>query len=326
MHQWTVRAAQVALFAAAVSAAGAGVANADNTSGDYSILGGNQFRIPIIAPIGLFGNHVNLLSSGAPMGYRLATVPSADPDPVYVPQLDICGNAISNSGGVGTAACKGQAKIGDDNDAAPVAPAMHAWAAQPEMAMPAIGAPNSDIGAPSRPIAAPEAAAPAAAPAKAPAAAPVIAPAKAPAAAPVIAPAKAPAAAPAIAPAAAPAAAPAIDPAAAPAAAPSDAPQIAPPAGFEAAPPAAFEAAPPAAMAEPPAAAPAPEMITSGENGVLSGNQVKAPVRIPIRVCGNAGALGGMATATCEGTSSSSSGLFAGRRHAFRTLGVGLPG
>jgi hypothetical protein len=46
-------------------------------------------------------------------------------------------------------------------------------------------------------------------------------------------------------------------------------------------------------------------MSTSGENGVASGNQIKAPVRMPIRICGNAGALGGMATAACEGTASS---------------------
>ena len=79
MHKWTVRAARVALVAAAFSAAGAGVANADDTMGDHSILGGNQFRIPIIAPIGLFGNHVNVLSSGYG-GYRFAHVHSDDSD------------------------------------------------------------------------------------------------------------------------------------------------------------------------------------------------------------------------------------------------------
>jgi hypothetical protein len=59
-------------------------------------------------------------------------------------------------------------------------------------------------------------------------------------------------------------------------------------------------------------------MSTSGNNGVLSGNQVQAPVRAPIRICGNAGALGGMATAACEGTASS--GRFGHR--AIRTFGV----
>jgi hypothetical protein len=72
---------------------------------------------------------------------------------------------------------------------------------------------------------------------------------------------------------------------------------------------------------EAPAAAPEAqpaEMSTSGQSGVLSGNQVKAPVRAPIRICGNAGALGGMATAACEGTASS--GRFGHR--AIRTFGV----
>jgi hypothetical protein len=45
-------------------------------------------------------------------------------------------------------------------------------------------------------------------------------------------------------------------------------------------------------------------MSTSGQNGILSGNQAKAPVRMPIRVCGNAAALGGVATAACDGTAS----------------------
>ena len=74
--------------------------------------------------------------------------------------------------------------------------------------------------------------------------------------------------------------------------------------------------APADAPAEPLADAPAAEMSTSGENGVASGNQVNAPVRTPIRICGNAGALGGTATAACEGTASS------GRlsRHALRSL------
>ncbi|MFB9832796.1 chaplin family protein [Actinoallomurus acaciae] len=182
MHKWTARAARVALVAAAVSAASVGVANADDTTGDHSILGGNQLHIPIIAPIGLFGNHVNVLSSVVPgSGFRYSHV-RMDEDPT--PQVDICGNAIANAQGVGTAACKGQANIGATE------------------------------------------AAPAAIAAAAPIAAPI-----APEARPV-------------------------------------------------------------------------EMSTSGENGVLSGNQVKAPVHAPIRICGNAGALGGMATAACEGTAS----------------------
>ena len=269
MHKWTVRAARVALVAAAITAAGTGVANADNTTGDHSILGGEQIHIPIIAPIGLFGNHVNLLSTVVPASTaRYAHVQMDDSDPA--PQVDICGNAISSAHGIGTAACKGQAQLGGNSDAAP------APAASPGAEMsgkPSIGAPTESIGAPGSPVAAPAEAQPAA-PAEAQPAAPA-----APIAAPVAAPAEAPAAPPA-----------------------------------EAQPPAAPPVAAPIAAPE----APPAEMSTSGNNGVLSGNQVKAPVRAPIRICGNAGALGGMATAACEGTASS--GRFGHR--AIRTFGV----
>jgi hypothetical protein len=270
MHKWTVRAARVALVAAAITAAGTGVANADDTTGDHSILGGEQIHIPIIAPIGLFGNHVNLLSSGIPMGARFAHIRTDNDPDAMAPQMDICGNAISSANGIGTASCKGQATLGGPSQAAPawappaIAPA--AWApAAPEAEEspnPRIGAPTTSVGAPGSPVAAqPEA--PAAAPVEAPAAAPVEAPAAAPVEAPV--------------------------------------------------------AAPIAAPQEPPAAAPAAEMSTSGDFGVLSGNQVKAPVRMPVRICGNAGALGGVATAACEGTASTGR---LGHHGAFRSLGV----
>jgi hypothetical protein len=274
MHKWTVRAARVALVAAAITAAGTGVANADDTTGDHSILGGEQIHIPIIAPIGLFGNHVNLLSSGIPMGARFAHIRTDNDPDAMAPQMDICGNAISSANGIGTASCKGQATLGGPSQAAPawappaIAPA--AWApAAPEAEEspnPRIGAPTTSVGAPGSPVAAqPEA--PAAAPAAAPVEAPAAAPVEAPAAAPVEAPVAAPIAAP----------------------------------------------------QEPPAAAPAAEMSTSGDFGVLSGNQVKAPVRMPVRICGNAGALGGVATAACEGTASTGR---LGHHGAFRSLGV----
>jgi hypothetical protein len=272
MHKWTVRAARVALVAAAITAAGTGVANADNTTGDHSILGGDQIHIPIIAPIGLFGNHVNLLSTVVPASTaRYAHVQMDDSDPA--PQVDICGNAISSAHGIGTAACKGQAQLGGNSDAAP-APAPAAWPAAETPGSPSIGAPNTSIGAPGSPVAVPAGAQSAAPEAPAAPAAP-----EAPVAAPAAAPAEAPAAPPA-----------------------------------EAQPPAAPPVAAPIAAPE----APPAEMSTSGNNGVLSGNQVKAPVRAPIRICGNAGALGGMATAACEGTASS--GRFGHR--AIRTFGV----
>ncbi|MQY05891.1 chaplin family protein [Actinomadura macrotermitis] len=40
---------------------------------------------------------------------------------------------------------------------------------------------------------------------------------------------------------------------------------------------------------------------TSGANGVLSGNQINAPISIPVNACGNAVAILGMAKAGCEG-------------------------
>ncbi|MEU5876915.1 chaplin [Spirillospora sp. NPDC047279] len=53
------------------------------------------------------------------------------------------------------------------------------------------------------------------------------------------------------------------------------------------------------------AAAPAQADIhTSGAGGVLSGNQVVAPISIPINVCGNAVAVLGIAGAGCKGGAS----------------------
>ncbi|TMR12316.1 chaplin [Nonomuraea turkmeniaca] len=41
--------------------------------------------------------------------------------------------------------------------------------------------------------------------------------------------------------------------------------------------------------------------VTSGNGGVLSGNQVHLPIGIPINVCGNAVAVLGSAIAGCKG-------------------------
>src|SRR5688500_7817622 len=48
-------------------------------------------------------------------------------------------------------------------------------------------------------------------------------------------------------------------------------------------------------------AAPAQADITSGRNGVLSGNQLFFPITAPINVCGNAVAVIGVAVAGCKG-------------------------
>ncbi|GAA3237988.1 chaplin family protein [Actinocorallia longicatena] len=47
-----------------------------------------------------------------------------------------------------------------------------------------------------------------------------------------------------------------------------------------------------------------PNPVTSGQNAVLSGNQIIAPVSIPIDICGNAVAVAGTAGAGCQGGAS----------------------
>ncbi|MEU7897263.1 chaplin [Nonomuraea sp. NPDC049152] len=41
--------------------------------------------------------------------------------------------------------------------------------------------------------------------------------------------------------------------------------------------------------------------VTSGDSGVLSGNQIFAPISIPVNACGNAVAILGVAVAGCRG-------------------------
>lgn len=43
------------------------------------------------------------------------------------------------------------------------------------------------------------------------------------------------------------------------------------------------------------------DIHTSGNGGVLSGNQVVAPISVPVNVCGNAVAVLGIANAGCVG-------------------------
>ncbi|MFC9971407.1 chaplin [Spirillospora sp. NPDC127200] len=53
------------------------------------------------------------------------------------------------------------------------------------------------------------------------------------------------------------------------------------------------------------AAAPAgADIVTDGSHGVLSGNQVVAPISIPINVCGNSVAVLGIAGSGCKGGAS----------------------
>ncbi|WP_242613898.1 chaplin [Actinomadura roseirufa] len=46
------------------------------------------------------------------------------------------------------------------------------------------------------------------------------------------------------------------------------------------------------------------DIETSGDFGILSGNQFVAPISIPINVCGNAVAIVGIAKAGCKGGAS----------------------
>src|SRR5262249_14023707 len=41
--------------------------------------------------------------------------------------------------------------------------------------------------------------------------------------------------------------------------------------------------------------------ITSGDNSILGGNQINAPVSVPVNICGNAAAVLGSALAGCRG-------------------------
>ncbi|MFI6499799.1 chaplin family protein [Nonomuraea typhae] len=43
------------------------------------------------------------------------------------------------------------------------------------------------------------------------------------------------------------------------------------------------------------------DLNTSGDNSILGGNQVFAPISIPINICGNAVAVIGVAVAGCKG-------------------------
>ncbi|WP_329518656.1 chaplin family protein [Spirillospora sp. NBC_01491] len=64
---------------------------------------------------------------------------------------------------------------------------------------------------------------------------------------------------------------------------------------------------------------------TSGKHGILAGNQVNAPISIPVNVCGNAVAILGKAVAGCEGGAAVTGGARPGGRQvtsgAFSVLG-----
>lgn len=46
------------------------------------------------------------------------------------------------------------------------------------------------------------------------------------------------------------------------------------------------------------------DSVTSGDGGILSGNQLNAPISVPVNACGNAVAVLGQASAKCKGSAS----------------------
>ena len=51
-----------------------------------------------------------------------------------------------------------------------------------------------------------------------------------------------------------------------------------------------------------------PDMVSAGNNGLLNGTQLLAPIQVPIDICGNAIAVAGVAGAGCDGGSSADLG------------------
>ncbi|MGD0558050.1 MAG: chaplin family protein [Streptosporangiaceae bacterium] len=66
-------------------------------------------------------------------------------------------------------------------------------------------------------------------------------------------------------------------------------------------------------------------MITSGKGSVLGGNQVNAPVSVPVDVCGNSVAVLGVAGADCKGGATVGTGHWATTGH-WPTTGQTAPG
>jgi hypothetical protein len=299
MRKWTVRAAQTVLVAAAITAAGAGVANADHTRGDRAVAGGNQTYAPIFAPVSAESIAAGILGQAfafpkiAHGGYNdndtegMAIITGQNP--AVAPAsggINVCGNAMSSGDGVGTAACVGRATVAKDDNtplaqlpaapvlAAPEAAPVTAPVAAPVMAAPPVAAPepsdvmaNGPVGAPTsgEQIGAPGSPTGAIAPQAEPPAS-TSAPTKA--APPVQAPITS----------APPVQAPVTS------AAPDNAPIVAP------------DNAPVAAPENTPAETQAAPSGPVGEQAAAP-----APARGSINVCGNAGANGGVATAACEG-------------------------
>ncbi|WP_433331216.1 chaplin family protein [Spirillospora sp. CA-294931] len=139
MQNWVKNTGRAALTAVAGIAIGSmvasGSAHADTTSGDFSILGGNQVNAPISVPINLSGNAASLLGAAHAASTGGAHVNNVHQDggtmhtsgkwsigggnqvriPVSVP-INLCGNSIA-AGAVTKAACTGSAVVNNKDHA-----------------------------------------------------------------------------------------------------------------------------------------------------------------------------------------------------------------
>ncbi|MBC6458474.1 chaplin family protein [Actinomadura sp. HBU206391] len=139
MRTWTKGTTRAALFTASFVAVGAGAissplgASADTTSGDYSVLGGNQINAPVSLPINVSGNSVAVVGDAVSHSKGGASVIDSGPRggsrgqrtsghesvgggnqinaPVKAP-INVCGNAVAVVGEA-LANCKGGAKVAD---------------------------------------------------------------------------------------------------------------------------------------------------------------------------------------------------------------------
>src|SRR5918999_324349 len=138
MRTRTIGTARTVLFAASFVALGAGTAFpgsafADTTSGDQSLLGGNQINAPVSAPVNVCGNAIAVFGSAQAGCAGGATVKDRRPggtnttsgdqsllggnqvDAAVNAPVNVCGNAVAALGEA-AAGCQGGSGSYDHND------------------------------------------------------------------------------------------------------------------------------------------------------------------------------------------------------------------
>ena len=139
---WATGVMKVAVFSAAFAIPGTGIAMAagpiSTTSGNGSILGGNQINVPVSAPVDICGNAAGILGlagagcdggasvsngggsggsggiertsgNGSKLGGNQVNAPVSTP-------VDVCGNSVAAHGGA-FSSCRGGASVGGTNRA-----------------------------------------------------------------------------------------------------------------------------------------------------------------------------------------------------------------